>query len=101
MNLYTKLLCYLGLIKDPTLDIVQWIKDNPEKIDVCHLYVTSYSFSYKNKSFYVGSFSVLKVNRIEGVFNYFEGSLIIKTLNSMFISDYITPAKRIRKELLE
>jgi hypothetical protein len=75
--------------------------NNPEKIDVCHIGVTSYSFSYKNKNFYVDSFSVLKVNRIEGVFNYFERSLIIKTLNSMFISDWTPPAKRVRKELLE
>ena len=103
MNLYTKLLCYLGLIKAPTLDIVQWIKDNPEKVRLCTWMWTSYYFDYKGKAFHVINRIDVQVDDVKGVFRLFEEMLIHKTLRNLHLyqEEKFPDNERIRKELLE
>jgi hypothetical protein len=103
MNLYTKLLCYLGLIKAPTLDIVQWIKDNPDCVVVDDWFFRTYGFIYKDKNFHVISWFDVQVDSVKGVFSLFEEMLIHKTVRNInFNQDKGIPDnERIRKELLE
>lgn len=103
MNLYTKLLCYLGLIKAPTLDIVQWIKDNPDCVVVDDWFFRTYAFIYKHKSFHVISWFDVQVDSVESVFNLFEEMLIHHAVRNInFNQDKGIPDNlRIRKELLE
>ena len=105
MNLYTKLLCYLGLIKAPTLDIVQWIKDNPQK--VYHGGNSNYEFHYKGKGFICYE----RRTYVEGnpdVFNQTESYYIYRTCSGVCYkkrqveeSFRHKQALQIRKELLE
>lgn len=103
MNLYTKLLCKLGLIKAPTLDIVQWIKDNPDEVITNDFLWRSFGFIYKNKEFHVYSKFEVRVDNIKKVFGLFEEMLIHSTVKNLDLKQtpIIPDNKRIRKELLE
>jgi len=109
MNLYTKLLCKLGLIKAPTLDIVQWIKDNPENIrqNIDWVGDSEYIFTYKLKEF-VSYERAIYVNGVEHVFTKTEAyviNLACQKAKEQTKADILKRdkeyARKLRKELLE